>query len=452
MNSMKNIILLFLFSATSLVAKDKNIEIYIDEFQHIAISEMERTGVPASIKLAQGILESNAGRSTLARKANNHFGIKCGNRWNGKKYYQKDDDYKKGKLVKSCFRGYKDATYSYLAHSDFLLDNRRYGDLFNLEPTNYKKWAKGLKKAGYATSKTYDKKLIRIIEEYQLHKFDNMVSSDVAAKVKTQTKNQSDVFYINDAKMTFVEQGETVADIAKRTKTNSSRILKYNELITSTNELLVADTKVFLQEKRKNFRGKEKLHIVKTGETMYAISQIYGLRLTELYKKNNMTYGKQPAIGESIRVRGKNKKTPKLRKAGTNNPPPAINIEDKESKIESEVAKEINEEEVIIEVTEEAVEFQPILTPKEKEATKPIEPVKVVVPVEETPEVISPTEEKALEIDTPPQIETRRYHRVVKGETLWRISRNYGTTVEAIQQLNNLTTKIIQVGMRLRVE
>ena len=438
------------------MAKDKNIELYVDKFQHIAISEMERTGVPASIKLAQGILESNAGRSTLARKANNHFGIKCGSRWNGKKYYQKDDDYKKGKLVKSCFRGYKDASYSYLAHSDFLLDNKRYGDLFKLEPTNYKKWAKGLKKAGYATSKTYDKKLIRIIEEYQLNKFDNMVSSDVVAKAKTQTKNQSDIFYINDAKMTFVEQGETVADIAKRTKTNSSRILKYNELITSTNELLTADTKVFLQEKRKNFRGKEKVHIVKTGETMYAISQIYGLRLTELYKKNNMTYGKQPAIGESIRVRGKNKKTPKLRKAETNNPPPPVNIEDKEStkpvKIESEVATEINEEEAIIEVTEEAVEFQPILTPKEKEATKPVKPVKVVVPVEETPEVIIPTEETTPEIDTPPQIETRRYHRVVKGETLWRISRNYGTTVEAIQQLNNLNTKIIQVGMRLRIE
>ncbi len=440
MATMRNIVLLLLFSVTSLLAKDKNIERYIDEFQYIAISEMERTGVPASIKLAQGILESNAGRSTLARKANNHFGIKCGGRWNGKKYYHKDDDYKKGKLVKSCFRGYRDAEYSYLAHSDFLLENRRYNDLFELDPTNYKKWAKGLKKAGYATSKTYDKKLIRIIEEYDLNKFDNMASSDVVAKAKTRTKIQRDVFYINDAKMTYVKTGETVAAIAQRTNTSVSRIVKYNELITSTNQVLTADEKVFLQEKRRNFRGKEKFHLVKAGETMYDISQSYGLCLDRLYKKNKMSNGTQPAIGESIRVRGKNRKSPRLRSNEAIIPPPPVIIEDK---VETEEDKEVSNDEG---------GYKPILTPKEKEATKPTEPVEIITPVEETPEVIIPTEEEISEVDTPPNIETRRYHKVVKGETLWRISQTYGTTVKEIQRLNNLNTKIIQVGMRLRIE
>lgn len=434
---MRNIILLFLFSGTSLLAKDKNIERYIDEFQYIAISEMERTGVPASIKLAQGILESNAGRSTLARKANNHFGIKCGGRWNGKKYYHKDDDYKNGKLVKSCFRGYRDAEYSYLAHSDFLLENRRYNDLFELNPTNYKKWAKGLKKAGYATSKTYDKKLIRIIEEYDLNKFDNMASADVVAKAKTRTKIETDIFLINDAKMTYVKAGETPATIAQRTKTSIDRILKYNELITAANQPLVADSKIFIQEKRRNFRGKQKFHVVKTGETMYNISQSYGLCLDRLYKKNKMSNGTQPAIGESISVRGKNRKKPKLRTSETIIPPPPVIIEDKEpTKVETE------EEQVI---SEETDGYQPILTPKEKEKTQP------TAPVEEIPEVII-ADEEIPEVITPPNIETRRYHKVVKGETLWRISQTYGTTVKEIQRLNNLNTKIIQVGMRLRIE
>lgn len=437
MATTRNIILLLLFSVTSLLAKDKNIERYIDKFQFIAISEMERTGVPASIKLAQGILESNAGRSTLARKANNHFGIKCGSRWNGKKYYQKDDDYKRGKLVKSCFRGYRNAEYSYLAHSDFLLANARYGDLFKLNPTNYKKWAKGLKKAGYATSKTYDKKLIRIIEEYELNKFDKMASSDIVeVEAKTKAKVQTNIFYINDAKMTYAKTGETAAAIAKRTQTAISRILKYNELITAANEPLAADAKVFIQEKRKNFRGKEKVHIVKAGETMYDIAQSYGLCLDRLYKKNKMSNGKQPAIGESITVRGKSEKKPKLRTGGAIPPSPVI-VEDKEpTTIETE-----EEEEVIKETETEA--YKPILTPKEKTETRPIDPpVEVVVPIEE---------EQPEEI-TPPQIETRRYHTVVKGETLWRISQYYGTKVATIQKLNNLSNNTIQVGMKLRVE
>lgn len=441
MATMRNIILLLLFSVTSLLAKDKNIERYIDEFQYIAISEMERTGVPASIKLAQGILESNAGRSTLARKANNHFGIKCGSRWNGRKYHQKDDDYKRGKLVKSCFRGYRNAEYSYLAHSDFLLENRRYSDLFKLNRTNYKKWAKGLKKAGYATSKTYDKKLIQIIEKYDLNKFDEMASSDIAMEEKTKTKVQRNIFYINDAKMTYVKAGETAASIAQRTQTSISRILKYNELITSANKPLATDAKVFIQEKRRNFRGKEKFHLVKQGETMYDISQSYGICLDRLYKKNKMSNGSQPAVGESIRVRGKSRKSPKLRKREST--PPRVIVEDKEpTKIEAK-EEEVSEKE----------EYKPILTPKEKAEPMPTEPVKEVEPVVvEVPEVIEPVKEEISEVMTPPKIETRRYHTVKKGETLWRISQTYGTKVATIKRLNNLMTNTIQVGMRLRIE
>ena len=149
---------------------------YIDRFKEIAVQEMDRAGIPASIKLAQALLESNAGQSDLAQRANNHFGIKCGADWDGKKYFKVDDDFDEfGKPTESCFRGYKRPEESFIAHSEFLRDPRkewRYGFLFQLDPLDYKNWASGLKKSGYATSATYDTKLIAIIERYQLFQYD----------------------------------------------------------------------------------------------------------------------------------------------------------------------------------------------------------------------------------------------------------------------------------------
>ena len=149
---------------------------YINRFKDVAVVEMHRTGIPASIKLAQGILESNAGASMLAERANNHFGIKCGSAWKGKTMLRKDDDRNaQGKLVKSCFRSFGSAEESFVAHSDFLLDPNkkyRYGFLFGLGSDDYRGWAHGLKKAGYATNPNYPKLLIRIIEEYQLSKIE----------------------------------------------------------------------------------------------------------------------------------------------------------------------------------------------------------------------------------------------------------------------------------------
>lgn len=432
---MRIITFLLLFSCTALLARDKNIELYIRAYQYIAISEMERTGVPASIKLAQGILESNAGRSVLARKANNHFGIKCGSKWRGRKYYRKDDDYKNGKLIKSCFRGYSNSENSYLAHSDFLLDNKRYRALFKLNPTDYKRWARGLKKAGYATSKTYDKKLIRIIEEYDLHDYDAMASSDVIAKAEKYIRTKRTIFFINDAKMTYAKVGETPTEVAQRTQTALKRILKYNEFITAPYQPLPVDAKVFIQPKRRNFRGRQKVHVVKPNETMYEISQTYGLCLERLYKKNKMEEGTQPAFGEPIRIRGKAKKRPKLRSENENPPPPILVVEPIEREIEMEEDDEDNP-------PKEDSGFTPVLTPPVNKETIPT-----------LPEVVTtPTTEPIIEEKPRPEIITRRYHVVVKGETLYRLSKIYGTTVDTIKRLNNLTSNTISVGQRLRIE
>jgi len=145
---------------------------YVEQYRAIAVQEMDRTGIPASITLAQGIIESGYGTSGLAKNSNNHFGIKCKGNWTGGKYYHKDDDYINGKLIKSCFRTYDNPADSYYDHSEFLIVNKRYSSLFSLAKTDYKGWAKGLKKAGYATANNYASLLINTIEKYDLYQYD----------------------------------------------------------------------------------------------------------------------------------------------------------------------------------------------------------------------------------------------------------------------------------------
>lgn len=194
---------------------------YIQKFEDISRTEMKRKGIPASITLAQGILESGSGSSTLAREANNHFGIKCGSNWNGPSMKRKDDDYKRGRLVKSCFRKYDNPNSSYRDHSEFLSDPKkayRYGFLFELSSTDYKGWAKGLQKAGYATSRTYASKLIRIIEQYQLYNYDLGIIPDPDVK-----QNIEGIYHI-------VIKGDTLYSIAKKFNTTVSVIKKLNNL------------------------------------------------------------------------------------------------------------------------------------------------------------------------------------------------------------------------------
>ncbi len=161
-------------SLPSFTTNNADLEIlaYVDQYSAIAVQEMDRTGIPASITLAQGIIESGYGTSGLAKNSNNHFGIKCKGNWTGGKYYHKDDDYVNGKLVKSCFRTYDNPADSYYDHSEFLIVNKRYSSLFSLAKTDYKGWAKGLKKAGYATAKNYATLLINTIEKYDLYQYD----------------------------------------------------------------------------------------------------------------------------------------------------------------------------------------------------------------------------------------------------------------------------------------
>ena len=190
----------------------------------MAINEMHIYRIPASITLAQGILESGSGTSKLAIEANNHFGIKCHVNWNGQKTYHDDDE------KQECFRKYDSVKDSYRDHSIFLSDRKRYSFLFDLRIDDYKGWAKGLQKAGYATSKTYSKKLIELIKKYNLDSFDSKKNNQLFVNDNDSNKNQkTEVLSDNFIKYVIVEQGQTILDIAEKYELWIWEILKYNE-------------------------------------------------------------------------------------------------------------------------------------------------------------------------------------------------------------------------------
>jgi len=291
---------------------------YINTWKDLAISEMKRSGIPASITLAQGLLESSNGNSRLSVAANNHFGIKCHD-WEGEEIYHDDD--KKGE----CFRKYKNAGESYIDHTDFLMSRSRYAFLFDYKSTDYKNWAKGLQKAGYATDPKYPQKLIDLIERYELSQYDSGVTvADRTTSTSVATRNQSTAtasgwddftsFHVdrhpvkenNKTSYITAKEGDTYSSLSNELDMMPWQLPKYNE--TKATDELHEDQIIYLQPKRRKAeRGKEK-HIVREDETMYIISQNYAVRLSQLYKLNRMKEGTQPKTGEVLNLRKKKKK------------------------------------------------------------------------------------------------------------------------------------------------
>lgn len=291
------------------------VELYIERYSPIAIAEMMRTNVPASIKLAQGILESGAGTTDLALNANNHFGIKCSNDWTGPGYSKKDDDFKDGVLVESCFRVYTSPEESYRAHTDFLLGRKRYAYLFEYERTDYKRWAKGLKSAGYATDPGYPQKLIQRIEEFQLFKFDTMAPDSVGEKsdvvlldenVAPRCRQLSDIFTTykkglfaaNQVVFVYAKEGDAPLNIAIRQGIPLKKILKFNDL--RPNDEFYEFQPVFIAPKKSEYKGTETSHQVIGYESMYEISQKYGIKLENLLEINGYQFGQEPAKGSQV--------------------------------------------------------------------------------------------------------------------------------------------------------
>ncbi|MBD80448.1 MAG: glycoside hydrolase [Crocinitomicaceae bacterium] len=289
---------------------------YIEKFDQDAVNEMIRSGVPASITLAQGMLESDYGNSQLAKKARNHFGIKCHSKWKGKRFYMDDD------AKHECFRVYNSVYDSYVDHSNFLKRNQRYSFLFDLKRTDYKGWAKGLKKAGYATNPKYPALLIGIIEKNNLARFDKMTKSDVK-KLGASTKGQNSTFQSepisksggqpstpkdtkiriskNKIKFVYSQPGDTPKKIADRYDLGHWQILNYNDVKRDTK--IPVGTPIYLQPKRNKFKGGGKYHIVKKGESLWKISQMYGIKLKKLAKRNGLEKGQEPKAGTKLKLK-----------------------------------------------------------------------------------------------------------------------------------------------------
>lgn len=294
---------------------------YIDMYKDIAIREMHQFGIPASITMAQGCLESENGNSTLSKRSNNHFGIKCKGDWTGARVYHNDDE------AGECFRKYQYVEESYIDHSSFLLKNSRYAGLFKLDKYDYKGWAYGLKKAGYATDPEYPQKLIKLIEDEKLYLLDKVKPDEVVAiQAATTNKNKMpleavqekitetlgnfvinpyaslETKDINGISYIVVSGGDTYESIARAMGLKTWELYKYNDLPNDAPEPQ-PNTILFVEKKRTVAQKGIDFHTVKPTETMYGISQKYGVRLNSLYRKNRMEKGSEPKIGQRLYMR-----------------------------------------------------------------------------------------------------------------------------------------------------
>lgn len=278
---------------------------YIENYKDMAIDQMRRYRIPASITLGQGLLESGAGKSRLATEAHNHFGIKVGMNWTGPYIVMADD------RPDDRFRKYRSDDESYEDHSRFLVNGQRYRSLFNLKITDYKGWAHGLKKAGYATNPRYAEMLIGVIERFNLQQFDSYTSGRYHARTRTSAQAQAEsdffryhiVYRVNKNYMIIANSGDTWESVARETGVSVRKLLKYNERPKGST-LRTGDI-VYLEKKRKKadkvYKGVP--HVVQPGESLYDIAQRYGIRLKYLYTLNALPADYTPQVGDLIWLR-----------------------------------------------------------------------------------------------------------------------------------------------------
>lgn len=276
---------------------------YIKRYKEDAVKEMLMHGIPASIIIAQGMLESGNGNSALAVYANNHFGIKCHKNWSGPSMVHDDDE------KNECFRKYPSVYDSYIDHSLFLKSRPWYAPLFQIKMNDYRSWAVGLKKSGYATDPKYAQKLIEIIEEFQLSQYDEIAE---LPNIKPQLKHPKTFtlavsaekkILFNGLKYIVVKEGESFYKIATENDIEMSDLYQFNDLTLGDKPF--AGQILYLEAKRKS--GWEDYHIVQQGETLKSIAQFHGIKLKELSRKNRIKPAQQPEVGVKLLLRDKKK-------------------------------------------------------------------------------------------------------------------------------------------------
>ncbi len=349
MQKLKILFLLFASLAikNSFAQQDPVVVQYIKNYKDLAIEEMQRTGIPASIKLAQGIHETSAGTSDLVRRSNNHFGLKCKAEWTGMTVKHTDD------APNECFRKYESSRDSYKDQSNYLKNSPRYASLFDLDPTDYKAWAFGLKKAGYATNPKYTQVLIKLIEDYDLQDYTMIALGKLKPGHETLAKNEirnenknseiiipaekpvvmppeSEVvvyskkeakkpigtktdypdgeFKINETKVIYAKKGTSYLSIAEKYSIPLARIFEFNEM--KVQEFVEKDQLIYIMRKRKV--GLNEQHTVKPGETLADIAQTEALRIESLLEYNFLQSNMQPAVGSVLYLRTKGPGMPAL--------------------------------------------------------------------------------------------------------------------------------------------
>ena len=383
-------------TAQSFAQSRATITAYIDKYKDIAIEEMQRTGVPASITLAQGIHETSAGTSDLVIKSNNHFGIKCKTEWTGGKVYHDDD------ARGECFRKYDDPTVSYRDHSDFLKTRSHYASLFNLDPTDYEAWAFGLKKAGYATNPKYPQILIKLIRDYNLQDYTLVAlgrkqnvnepawvkNTEILEPVATEKVMAASrmvypagVFKINETKVIFIQQGTSYLKLAYEYDIPLARLFDFNDM--KDGDVAAKDGLLFLQRKRKT--SNNETHIVAAGETLYDIAQAEGIRLESLLQYNFLTHGVQVEAGEKLYLAASAPNMPKL-------------------------------------ASEKPVVSKAVYTPTQL------------------------VQESSFTAN-----ENHMLHDVQPKETMYSIAKKYEVSVEEVKSWNELTSNELKIGQQLRI-
>jgi len=436
------------------------VEQYVEKFWDVAVAEMNRSRIPASITLAQGLLESGNGNSRLAKEGNNHFGIKCKKDWTGPSLKEDDD------APQECFRKYNTPIESYKDHSEFLMNGQRYAFLFDLDKGDYVSWAKGLKKAGYATNPRYAELLIATIEKNNLHRFDTMKPKPAEIKEQIEEKKAEQIaekkLEINKIPAVIASLGQSYAEIAMSNDLKVLELYKYNDLKKSA-EIHAGDT---LYLKPKNYKGVIAFAVLMSGEDIHTISQRYAIKESRLRKYNLLNDEDEPEAGETIWLQSKRDNPVKLQiKDTTHLTKDSVYddvIYDDPKKNLATTAPVLPEDQYDIAShgVKEDMAFihevragETLFSIAKKYNVQP-EGIKMLNKLKKNEIKVG---DKLIINPNQPKISPDReavipgYHTVSSGETLYSISKLYNTTVAELKSLNELESDTIRLGDELIV-
>jgi LysM repeat protein len=399
------------------MAQNMTVKQYIDSFKNIAMIEMIEYKIPASITLAQGILESGSGNSRLAKQGNNHFGIKCKKDWTSCTILEDDD------ALQECFRCYKTVRESYNDHSLFLKNGKRYEGLFKLEISDYKGWAKGLLAAGYATNPKYADLLIGTIERNKLAQYDSMVLNGYNPYNKIMTANIEVVD--NKVPYTVIQPNQKITDIASENNKSEKKIIKYNDM---QGKVIQPGDVLYLKPKKR--KASVDSHTVALGDNMWLISQKYAVKLNVLYKKNKMEEGTEPKPGEVIQLRSKTDQRPDTGRININEI-----LEKSEQQQNQQIIHIVSQGETLFGIS--------------KKYNITVENLKKYNHLKSDQVYLG---QKLSIVNEQDSSDTNNHstnnikHTVAQGETLYAISRKYNVTVENIKKWNELKSDNLVLG------